>query len=300
MGDEGQNRISKKPVNLKLATADFSFPLLSHDRVLDLIALLEFDAVDIGLFEGRSHLWPSREFASAAKSGKKLARKLKERGLRCADVFLQMNPDFVPYAINHPEAARRRRAREWFLQTLDYASACGARHVTTLPGVSFGTEKPAESWRRTCEELAWRVDRAREQNIIFSVEAHVGSITPTPTAAERLVKCVPGLTLTLDYTHFTRIGMPDRRIEPLVKYASHFHARGARRGRLQAAFPRNTIDYAGVLRAMRRCGYSGYVGVEYVWIDWEHCNEVDNLSETIQMRDFLRREMARLNGRKRK
>lgn len=96
-------------MKLKLACADFAFPLLPHDRVLDLIAMLEFDGVDIGLFEGRSHLWPSREFKSLAKSGKALGRKLADRGLRCADVFLQMNPDFIPYAINHPEAARRLR-----------------------------------------------------------------------------------------------------------------------------------------------------------------------------------------------
>jgi hypothetical protein len=30
------------------------------------------------------------------------------------------------------------------------------------------------------------------------------------------------------------------------------------------------------------------LGIEYVWIDWEHCNEVDNLSETILWRDFFR------------
>lgn len=34
--------------------------------------------------------------------------------------------------------------------------------------------------------------------------------------------------------------------------------------------------------------YSGYIGIEYVRIDWEHCNEVDNLSETILFRDFVR------------
>ena len=38
-------------------------------------------------------------------------------------------------------------------------------------------------------------------------------------------------------------------------------------------------------------GYRGYLGIEYVWIDWEHCNEVDNLSETIRLRDFLRAKM---------
>ena len=120
-------------MKLKLACADFTFPLLPHDRVLDLIAMLEFDGVDIGLFEGRSHLWPSKEFKSLVKSGKLLGKKLADRGLRCADVFLQLNPGFIPYAINHPAAARRRRARDWFLKTLDYAAAAGAKHVTTLP-----------------------------------------------------------------------------------------------------------------------------------------------------------------------
>ncbi|MEK7707816.1 MAG: TIM barrel protein, partial [Verrucomicrobiota bacterium] len=238
-------------MKLKLACADFAFPLLPHDKVLDLIAMLEFDGVDIGLFEGRSHLWPSKVFASPVKSGKQLGRKLADLGLRCADVFLQMNPSFIPYAINHPEAARRRRARDWFLKTLDYAAAGGAKHVTTLPGVYFDSEKPADSWQRTCDELAWRVERAKQQRIVFSVEAHVGSIAPNPKAALRLVRSVPGLTLTLDYTHFTRSGLPDRAAEPLIAHASHFHARSARRGRLQCSFQQNTIDYARVLRAMR-------------------------------------------------
>ena len=278
-------------MKLKLACADFTFPLLPHDGALDLIALLGFDGVDIGLFEGRSHLWPSQVFSAPARAGAQLGRKLAGRGLRCADVFLQADPTFIPYAVNHPEAARRRRARDWFLKTLDYAAAAGASHVTTLPGVYFDDEKPAGSWQRSCDELAWRVEQANQHRIVFSVEAHVGSLVPRPKEALRLVRSVPGLTLTLDYTHFTRCGMPDIAVEPLIAHASHFHARGARKGRLQASFNQNTIDYARVLQAMQKVNYRGYVGVEYVWIDWEHCNEVDNLSETIRLRDFLRAKM---------
>jgi len=278
-------------MKLPLACADFTFPLLPHAQVLDLIAMLEFDGVDIGLFEGRSHLWPSKALAAPSRAGKELRRQLSERGLRCADVFLQMAPSFVPYAINHPQAARRRRARDWFLKTLEYATAGGARHVTTLPGVLFEDEPSADSWKRCCDELAWRVEQAKQSRIIFSVEAHVGSIAPRPKDALRMVQSVPGLTLTLDYTHFTRAGLPDSAVEPLVAHASHFHARGARRGRLQSSFQQNRIDYARVLRAMQKVKYQGYVGVEFVWVDWEHCNEVDNLSETILLRDFLRAHM---------
>jgi hypothetical protein len=34
------------------------------------------------------------------------------------------------------------------------------------------------------------------------------------------------------------------------------------------------------------------MGVEYVWTEWEHCNEVDNLSETVLLRDHLLGLMA--------
>lgn len=273
----------------RLACADFTFPLLRHEQVLDLIAMLGFEGVDIGLFEGRSHLWPSREFRRPAASGKALAKKLGDRGLTAADLFLQMAPDFVPFAANHPEAPRRRKAREWFLKTLDYASAAGGRHVTVLPGVRFEAEPASASMRRCEEELAWRVERAAEAGLVLGVEAHVGSIVPEPKAVGRLVEAVPGLTLTLDYTHFTRRGMPDAAVEPLVAHASHFHCRGARKGRLQAPFKDNAIDYARVWRVMKDTGYRGYVGIEYVWIDWEHCNESDNVSETVLFRDFFRK-----------
>jgi sugar phosphate isomerase/epimerase len=276
----------------KLASADFTFPLLQHDKVLDLIAVLELDGIDIGLFEGRSHLWPTREFQSLGRSADTLRVKLADRGLAPADVFLQLDPDFVPFAVNHPDAGRRGFARTQFLRTLEYACRLGSPHVTTLPGVYFDdVESAADSWQRSQDELAWRVEQAGQHKIAFSVEPHVGSLAPNPSEAERLVQSVLGLSLTLDYTHFTRIGLPDSEIEPLVRHATHFHVRGARVGRLQTGFNANTIDYSRVLHAMRKTGYRGYLGIEYVWIDWEHCNESDNLSETILFRNFLRAQM---------
>jgi sugar phosphate isomerase/epimerase len=278
---------------LKLACADFTFPLLPHDRALDLIAALDLGGVDVGLFEGRSHLWPSKEFSNLESNASSLAKKLSDRGLKPADVFLQMDADFVPFAINQPDPARRQKSRDWFERTLEYAARLGSPHVTTLPGVYFEPNEPKEtSWRRSQDELAWRVERAKQHKLVFGVEAHVGSLAPDPIEALRLVEGVPGLTLTLDYTHFTRLGLPDSAAEPLLKHASHFHVRGARQGRLQCNFKDNTIDYARVVKLLASLRYPGYLGIEYVWIDWEHCNESDNVSETIQFRDFLRKQVS--------
>jgi sugar phosphate isomerase/epimerase len=272
----------------RLACADFTFPLLPHSKVLQLIAMLEFAGVDIGLFENRSHLWPSREFAQLDRSARQLRSQLDAYGLAAADIFLQLDPDFTPYAINQPEPARRQHARDSFSRTLEYAVLVGAPHVTTLPGVVFDEAAPEDSWQRAVEELHWRVEQARDANLIFGVEAHVGSIAPHPRLAAELIGQVPGLTLTLDYTHFTRLGLADAEVEPLIAYASHFHVRGARPGRLQTSFNDNVIDYARVLDVIRETGYAGWLGIEYIWIDWERCNECDTLSETILFRDHIR------------
>jgi sugar phosphate isomerase/epimerase len=279
---------------VKLSCADYAFPLLPHDDTLGLIATLEFSGVDIGLFENRSHLWPSKEFPQLNARARELRCKLQERDLKPADVFLQMDLDIVPYAINRPEADRRAKARDWFLRTLEYATELGSHHVTVLPGVPIDGEGREVSLNRSIAELTWRVDQSQRAGIVFAVEAHVGSIVPTPESAKHLIDAVPGLTLALDYTHFVRNGIADARAEPLIPYASNFQVRGGCDGRLQCNFAQNTIDYAEALRKLKAAGFCGWVTVEYVRTEWERCNESDNLSETILYRDFLKAQAQEL------
>jgi len=275
-------------MKFKLACADFTFPLLPHEQSLDVIAMLGFDGVDIGLFENRGHLQPSTELKNVPKSATKLKKKLNDRGLKLADMFLIPANNFNDMAPNHPDSRVRRKARDQFQRVVEYTVRVGGRHVGALPGIHWETESKQDSLKRSSSELSWRVEHAKKNGITYSVEPHIGSIVPSPKEAEALVNMTPGLTLTLDYTHFTRVGMADSKIEPLVKYASHFHCRGSCKDRLQSSFKANTIDYARVLKVMNQINYRGYVGIEYVWIDWEHCNETDNLCETILFRDFLR------------
>jgi sugar phosphate isomerase/epimerase len=276
---------------MKLACADFAFPLLPHDRVLDLIQALGLAGVDIGLFEGRSHLWPSRVFRNLSKSARALRRKVADRGLQIADVFLHPANDLHTLAPNHPDKRRRARVRALFEKTVEWTKLVGADHVTALPGVFFDSEPKLDSLQRCAEEMAWRCERASQAGLTFSVEPHRGSVAPTPQQALRLVAMTPGLSLTLDYTHFTAAGFRDADIEPLLAHASHIHARGARRGRVQASVAHNTIDYGAMLRKLKQLGYNRWIELEYVWMEAWRCNEVDNLSETIRLRDLLRKHL---------
>jgi sugar phosphate isomerase/epimerase len=274
-------------MHLKLACADFTFPLLPHEQVFDLIAMLGFEGIDIGLFADRSHLQPAHVMPNLSASARTLSDQVRSRGLEFADIFYQAS-SFPTIAANHPDAQERLKSRELFLRMLEFTLRCNAPHMTGLPGVPWEGESRETSLKRSAEELAWRAEQARQVGVVFAIEPHLGSIVPNPQAAMQLVELAPGLTLTLDYTHFAYQGISDDEVEPLIKHASHFHARGASKDRLQAPFKDNRIDYERVLREMRRVDYPGYVGVEYVWIDGERCKEVDNLSEAILLRDHLR------------
>lgn len=282
-------------MTFRLACADFAFPLMTHDQSMRLIAMLGFGGIDIGLFEGRSHLWPSSQFANIEQRSKELKTKASDLGLQIADLFLQMDPDFLPYAINQPEASPRKHARERFKQLLDFAAHAECHHITALPGVHFLQESFEDSFARSIEELAWRVELSKAYGIVFGTEPHVGSIVDNPESALRLVEATPGLTLTLDYTHFARAGLADRSVEPLLPHASHFHVRGAAPGRLQVSFAKNKINYQRIADQLSALQYRGWVGIEYIWIDWEQCNECDNVSETIQFRNFFQNWSPSLN-----
>ncbi len=274
-------------MNLKLSCPDFTFPLLPHDAALQVIALLGLRGADIGLFAGRSHLRPENELRRPFQSGALLGRRLERHGLAAADIFLQLHENFTDYAVNHPEPARRKLARQQFLKTLDYAAAAGSKHVTILPGVSFKSESRVAALERAADELSWRVEEAGAMKLTLGVEPHLGSIADTPDRAMQLAALVPGLGLTLDYAHFTRAGFPDHLIEPLAARATHFHARCARKGRLQSSFKENTINFGRAVQKLNKHRFKGWIAVEYVWIDWEHCNEVDVLSETILLSQCL-------------
>ncbi|MEW5979315.1 MAG: sugar phosphate isomerase/epimerase family protein [Acidobacteriota bacterium] len=274
---------------IPLACADFSFPLLPHDLVLDLIAGMGIEGVDLSLIMANSHLPVEDLLQDPSGWSKAIRSKMSQRGLAIADVHFHPGMDFQRLGINNPDLPLRRESGELFRRALEFAACCEARHMTVYPGTAWEGEDSDTSKKRSADELAWRVEECASLGIRLAVEAHVGSVIPSSTDARRFLDMVPGLTLTLDYTHFVCQGESEEVCEQLLPFASHFHARGGRLGRLQSSMKENTIDYGRVIKTMKKLEYQGFFELEYVWLDREHLNDVDVLSETILLRDIANR-----------
>ena len=277
---------------MKLACADDAFRLFEHEHILALIHMLGLDGVDLCLMEGRSAVRPGEVRADVPAWAGRLEERIGGHGLELADVFVIPWTDFRGFAPNHPDPLEREESRELFRDMLELAARLRSPGMTILPGIEWEGESHRASLERAADELGRRVVEARERSVRLSIEPHLGSVASTPGRALELLERTPGLELTLDYSHFVYQDIPQAEIDPLVPHARHFHARGARPGRMQAPLKESVVDFERMVDLAGRAGYDGYVGLEYVWLDWEHCNECDNLAETILLRDRLQAKLA--------
>ena len=267
--------------------AEYSFPLLFPGRRFALLQLLGFEYVDIGLFERSIGLQPSRLHAQPGAFIKQLQFDLGSAGLKVADIFLQTGSDPAVSAANDPSLPVRSRNHKMFLLALDLCAALDCKHLTGLPGVWHDGAAEADDLALAVDEAGWRQHAASGAGMTYGIEPHVGSICTNVAQTHSLLESVPGLTLTLDYGHFVCADISSDDVHSLLPFASHIHARGGARGRLQTPVGENEIDFEGIVRRLRESGYKGFLAIEYVYTDWGQCNRTDNISETVLLRSLL-------------
>jgi sugar phosphate isomerase/epimerase len=273
--------------------ADYTFPLLSRTQSLQLLRLLDFKFIDIGLFERNASYSPSELMSAPDDFIRGVRGDLASTQLRPADLFLQIGAEPAQSSANDPDPNVRARNRQVFKQALELCTAIQCDHLTGLPGVDHGYA--GTDLALAVEEALWRVRVCGEAGVVYSIEPHIGSICASVESTHRFLDRVEGLSLTLDYGHFVCAGEESSNVHSLLPFASHIHVRGGSLGRLQTSVADNIIDFEGMVSGLHNQGYAGKLALEYVWVNWQGCNLSDNLSETILLRSRLRNIAATLN-----
>ncbi len=285
---------------MRLSCADYSFPLLPYDVNLALLKGLEFDGVDVAVFSGNPNNSAEEVLADPTGAGRRVKGMIHDTGLVVADVFPIVITDFRPVfdvqsaAPNNPSAEVRRQARDDFRRFVEFTLVCESPGLTILPGCPFEENDPSRDWGLATEELAWRVQVAEGAGLELGFEPHIGSITETPEVTAQFVSEVPGLKVCLDFAHFVYQGISQERIETLLPISRHHQVRQAANGVMQAISYEGTIDIKRLVRQLVEQNYNGFVAAEYVWMKKWACDRVDNLCETIYVRDQIREAVAAL------
>jgi len=273
---------------LKLSCADSTFPKLSHDGSLTVIADLGFPAVDVCSFTGYRHTPPEQVLADPDRAADVVIERLERFGLAVSDMFVILGSSFEEQAPNHPDERVREKALDDYQRFVTFARLIGSPGITVLPGAEFDGVPEGESMELAAEQLNVRAQLAGEAGLRLAFEPHFGSLAQTPAKALELIERTHDVRFALDYSHFVYQGIDQDEVDLLLPHTHHFHVRQAAPGVVQARTREGTIDFARVRDELLGMGYEGYFALEYQWEDgWLDFSRVDCIAETAEMRDLL-------------
>lgn len=281
---------------IRYSCADYAWPLLKHETVMDVVRDLGFEGIDIAVFGDNTSVTVTEVLAAADRRADTVREAAAARGLSVADVFLTAHYyDASRLSPTSRHGDDVSRLREIYEATARFASAVGSPGVTLLPGILEEGRTREEALALAAESLASFVDIAGESGLAVSVEPHIGSLIPEPDDILELLDMVPGLTITLDPAHLAYQGLTEEQMLPIVPATRHLQARFGGPGVMQSRRVDNHIDYARLVGAMVENGYAGWLASEFVWMSKWDCDRVDNTAESAAMLDYLR-EIVRNAG----
>ncbi len=268
---------------IELGCHKWTFLAATCREAARLVRALELDCMDLG---NAPDLDPAYVADHPLEEAERFNKIKADTGLRFVDCFPQWgDPNF---SNNNPDPEARAAFRRIWQGFFRFASAIGLTGVTLSPGRYWPNEATKVSFERAAEELRWAVSEAQPHGLKLRIEPHIESVTWTPQLAVEMCRQVPGLSLTVDHSHFIFHGIPYEDIALMHPHGTHWHARQARLGEAQSRFRDGMIQFDRIVKDLRARQYSGVICLEYVHGAWMRQDRVDCVTETILLRDQLR------------
>lgn len=216
-------------------------------------------------------------------------RRVRSLGLAFPSIHWTFGKASLYPPLNDPDPAVRAVNKEQIKRLAEFCHETSILAMLVLPGMMMpgqSVEEMRQCARETFQEF---LEIAQAASVGLMFESHAGSGFETPTSALWIAQQAPGVGIALDYTHFVCQGYTAEDIEPLIPYAAHVHMRQAKPGLLQTKLEDGTIHFPTLLDKLRVSGFKDYLSVEYVHQNYIGADNVDVLTETVKMRDLIRR-----------
>lgn len=265
----------------------FSTPHLKLEEAVRVWRALGISAMDLG---NGADLDPDVVGASPEREAERVRAIGERHGMRFYDAFPQATDKHIT---NTPDEQEYVHQRQVYAGWIDFAAEVGLDGITLSPGKYWPGLDAETAFARGRAQLVPLVEHAAERGVRLRIEPHVESVTWSPELVLRMLDEVPGLSLTVDHSHFVFHGMTYEQIAVMHPHGTHWHARQAALGQLQAGFDDGEIDFPRIVGDLKAADYRGIIALEVVHVGWMNLDRHDVLGETVRLRDQLRELVGR-------
>ena len=207
------------------------------EQALRHIADLEFRRIDLALVEGGTHLHPS---AVAENMELSLGRLRDGPSITASALGVDFGPD-----LDGPTYRRRFEAACRLAKTQTVA-------VVTIPAAPLNTPFDDEVKR-----LTGLAGYAMREGLVLALMTDGATLTADPAAAAALCRTVPGLSLTLDPSHYIQGPLAGGNYDEVFPFVQNVLLRdtGKKPGEFQVRVGQGQIEYGRIVNLLERNGY---------------------------------------------
>ncbi len=265
---------------------------LPFDGAAQIVKALGFNNTAIGW----SHVDWDKVRSDPVAAGSDVKRITEPLGLAIDDSFIWFRNRYVDElkdelkcTLTQPDKAARDDNFEMFKSFTAFCNEIGCPGITLSSGIKYADLGFSfeEIYAIAREELTRMVDYAGERGVEVRPEPHSESIMGTLDTCKQMLADVPGLKVSLDYSHFMPQGHSIEDVHALIPYAGHVHARQANRERLQCRYEEGILDFEAIVKALAEHGYDGNIALEYVCVNYRGCNDIDVITESLKLKEDL-------------
>jgi sugar phosphate isomerase/epimerase len=222
-----------------VAASTECFPDLSPQDVLEVLADLEFTAIELPIHESGGWVKPSQVHADMERSAH-LCRDTHRLDIGALDIELETGPAYYDHF-----AAICKMAKAIKVVTL------------IIPAAELGTP-----FNEEIERLRKLVEIASLEGAVVGLKTTIGCMTQDPDTAVVLCDNVKGLRLTLDPSHYITGPHQGGNIDKVMRYVQHVHLRDSTKDKLQVRVGQGLIDYGKLIGQLQKVGYDRALSIK--------------------------------------
>lgn len=244
---------------MKLCYSSWGLPKVPVDNIIQHIAALGYDAIEIAVLPN----WSTELNKLDSNERKRIAQLLRDHHLPLTAVgsYLSMiEPDEEKFAHNLDYVQRAiNLAVDW---------AQDGKPPIVITGFGGRRGELDANRARLVERLQALGDYAQARGVTIALEAHIDAAVETPDQTVAILQDVnsPAIRANFDISHFNVLGIPiEESIAKMISYSPHTHVKDERgiHPNYEYLIPgEGEFDYVRYLKAMQAAGYQGAISVE--------------------------------------
>lgn len=252
---------------LQLGCCSQNFRGLDLDECVHLTAGMGFKYVNIGAFQENFPVSPLKILSDPVKTGREIKQVCARYGVTPVEFFIcsVVIRDGSRVQPNDPDEQRRRTMLEAFRKVCECGVEAGLSHIMGVPGEPAANDAPDHGMSVSLDTLPKMQEIALDAGIGFTIEPHTGSLLTSPDAVLAMLGKLPGLGLSLDYSHFIGAGFKPEDLISLHTHVRHIHAKPARDTVPKCLFYDGDDYYEVLLKDLLDRDWEGVVAMECMY-----------------------------------